>query len=198
MKGELNNYSEKLHNLQQRFDQIFYGLTARNSFKTPFDVSNQPTRPARGTAFEANASNTPFAGAQARPRPQANNTFQPPQSVETGNQLAFNVNSPGKFTQDKQVVSSFSPRSSDGGGIGKYLIISPGVPFLIRFIKPPSPIASMIRALQFHWQGELRKMAFVSVWARLTRGIAFTRLPRMRRPCCPCLRKAKLLPPILT
>ncbi len=25
MKGELNNYSEKLHNLQARFDQIFYG-----------------------------------------------------------------------------------------------------------------------------------------------------------------------------
>jgi opacity protein-like surface antigen len=129
MKGELNNYSEKLHNLQQRFDQIFYGLASRNSFKTPFDVSNQPTRPDRRTAFEANASSVPFAGAQARPRPQANNTFRPPQSVETGNQLAFNVNSPGQYTQDKQVVGAFSPRSSGGGGLGGYLIISPGVSF---------------------------------------------------------------------
>jgi len=126
MKGELNNYSEKLHNLQQRFDQIFYGLASRNSFKTPFDVSNQPARPSRRAAFEANASTAPFAGAQVRPRRQANNAFQ---SVETGNQLAFNVNSPGQFTQDKEVVSTFSPRSSNGGGLGKYLIISPGVSF---------------------------------------------------------------------
>ena len=31
MKGELNDYSQKLHNLQQRFDQIFYGLSANPS-----------------------------------------------------------------------------------------------------------------------------------------------------------------------
>lgn len=129
MKGELNNYSEKLHNLQERFDQIFYGLASRNSFKTPFDVTNQPARPPRRTPFEANASTAPFAGTKVTPRMQANNAFQSPRSLETGNQLAFNVNSPGQFTQDKEVVSTFSPRSSNGGGLGKYLIISPGISF---------------------------------------------------------------------
>ena len=54
MKGELNDYSQKLHNLQQRFDQIFYGLSANRSFKTPFDVSNQPVRPSYANRFEGN------------------------------------------------------------------------------------------------------------------------------------------------
>ena len=127
MKGELNNYSEKLHNLQQRFDQIFYGLASRNSFKTPFDVSNQPKRPPRRSTFEANASNAPLPSVQSRSGMQANNAFRSPPSMETGNQLAFKVDSPGQFTRDKQVVSTFSPRSSNGGGLGKYLIINSGV-----------------------------------------------------------------------
>ena len=45
MKGELNDYSQKLHNLQQRFDQIFYGLSANQSFKTPFMFPINPFAP---------------------------------------------------------------------------------------------------------------------------------------------------------
>jgi hypothetical protein len=45
MKGELNSYSEKLHNLQDRFDKIFYGLSPKGNFQTPFDTTMQPARP---------------------------------------------------------------------------------------------------------------------------------------------------------
>ena len=51
MKGELNNYSKKLHNLQERFDRIFYGLSAQKEFQTPFDLSNQPARPLKKSIF---------------------------------------------------------------------------------------------------------------------------------------------------
>lgn len=125
MKGELNNYSEKLHNLQDRFDQIFYGLAAENSFKTPFDVSNQPTRPQRlgRQAFEGNATMQP------RPISRPGNAFQSPPEVQPSNQLAFKVDSPGEFPQGNQSPNAFSPRDSNGGAMGKYLILSPGVSF---------------------------------------------------------------------
>ena len=129
MKGELNNYSEKLHNLQKRFDQIFYGLSSQNSFTTPFDVSNQPTRPGRSAVFEPNANTVPIVDAQPQPRAPMSTAFRALQSEDSANQLAFNVDSSGQFTQDKKVVSTFSPRSSNSGGLGKYLILSPGVSF---------------------------------------------------------------------
>ena len=33
MKNEINSYSERLHKLQSRFDEIFYGLSRGGSFK---------------------------------------------------------------------------------------------------------------------------------------------------------------------
>jgi len=132
MKGELNNYSEKLHNLQARFDQIFYGLTAKNSFTTPFDVSNQPARPSRPRrpAFESNATNNASsANAYAQPRLQANKAFSSPQTVITSNTLAFNVDSPGRSSSNDRPTSVFSPGSSSGGSMGTYLIVTPGVSF---------------------------------------------------------------------
>ena len=130
MKGELNNYSEKLHNLQARFDQIFYGLTAENSFTTPFDVSNQPARPSRPRrpAFESNATNAATSNAYAGPRVQASKAFTP-QTVITSNTLAFNVDSPGQSSSNDSPTSVFSKGSSSGGALGTYLIVTPGVSF---------------------------------------------------------------------
>ena len=131
MKGELNNYSEKLHNLQARFDQIFYGLTAKNSFSTPFDVSNQPAMPRRPRrpAFEFNATNAPAASSYAEPGLQAKQAFSSPQTVITSNTLAFNVDSPGQSSSNDRPTSVFSPGSSSGGPLGTYLIVTPGVSF---------------------------------------------------------------------
>ena len=44
LKGELNNYSGRLHNLQKRFDEIFYGLSSDNKHSKPFDLENSDSR----------------------------------------------------------------------------------------------------------------------------------------------------------
>jgi opacity protein-like surface antigen len=121
MKGELNNYSEKLHNLQDRFDQIFYGLSSKGNFQTPFDTSNQPARP----ILEPRTDTVP-----AYPDVQSDftSTVEIPVVPEPSeNTLAFNVNSPGTFIKDDQVVSTFNP--NDGQGLGYYFLISPGMSF---------------------------------------------------------------------
>ena len=115
MKSELNQYSEKLHNLQNRFDQIFYGLSEDGSFKKPFDTSNQPQRP----VFEYNPAIEPKS--QTGPEPIINN---PVNSAENENQLAFNVDSPGNFKKDNQVISTFNPKNQTG--LGNYFLINSG------------------------------------------------------------------------
>lgn len=126
MKGELNNYSEKLHNLQKRFDQIFYGLSGDPSFKTPFDVTNQPSRPSRSNRFEGNSTLGSVAPLAPETYSRAPRSIEPP--IPAGpDQLAFNVNSPGEFKNDDQTVSTFTPSRSGSGGLGGYLILTPGV-----------------------------------------------------------------------
>lgn len=119
MKGELNNYSEKLHSLQDRFDKIFYGLSAKGNFKTPFDTSNQPKRPAIKPRTE-----------QLPTYPTAQSVSNEAASVESQpseNKLAFNVNSPGTFTKDDQVVSTFNLKRREG--LGYYFLINSGISF---------------------------------------------------------------------
>lgn len=116
MKGELNDYSEKLHNLQDRFDRIFYGLSNRDSFKTPFDTSNQPQRP----IYEPR----PYDSATIEEVGSDTLIDNPIQPQSSQNKLAFNVDSPGKFKKDDQVVSTFNPNSVKASTY--YLIIRPG------------------------------------------------------------------------
>ena len=122
MKGELNSYSKKLHNLQDRFDQIFYGLSGGKSFKTPFDVTNQPSRPKRTGWYEANAT-------IVDPASRIGGIAELPAvtSVPSADQLAFKVNAQGEGNPDEEVASPFSPTSRYTGSIGKYLIITPGL-----------------------------------------------------------------------
>ncbi|MEC9123175.1 MAG: hypothetical protein VX969_03440, partial [Verrucomicrobiota bacterium] len=84
MKGELNNYSQKLHNLQKRFDEIFYGLSSQRKFSTPFDLTNQPSRPESGR-FEYNSTLPSIE--ERRPRASLIEEVREP----VVDQLAFNV-----------------------------------------------------------------------------------------------------------
>ena len=130
MKNELNNYSEKLHNLKERFDRIFYGLSSEGRFSTPFDTSSQPQRPVQEPIEPASLSFPPVSTSSGNIK--ENNpsideltiddevNVTPPQ-----NQLAFNVESPGEFTQNDMIVSTFDPEYSPAGGY--YLILSPGI-----------------------------------------------------------------------
>ena len=130
MKGELNNYSEKLHDLQERFDQIFYGLSAQGNFKTPFDVSNQPRRPVIEKKLTVDSKVT----RSVTDDPVViDDSIEP---VKNENQLAFKVNSPGTFTKDNEVVSTFIPRDRSNGP-GFYLFLSPGIAFPHKIHKNP-------------------------------------------------------------
>ena len=126
MKGELNNYSEKLHNLQKRFDQIFYGLSGDHSFKTPFDVTNQPVRPTYSRRLEGNSSSGNSLVNSPRSLSRVPLDAEP-FTLPSPNQLAFNVSSPEQPTQEEEVVSSFTPSRSSSGGLGGYLILTPGI-----------------------------------------------------------------------
>ncbi|MDG0964329.1 MAG: outer membrane beta-barrel protein [Opitutales bacterium] len=127
MKGELNSYSQKLHTLQDRFDKIFYGLSSKGNFKTPFDTSVQPTRPVINSTPKPPS---PFPVRQEVEYPVAE---FPQETASPENQLAFNVSSPGTFTQDEKVISTFNPHSNRG--VGYYFIISPGVSFSTKIHK---------------------------------------------------------------
>ncbi len=124
MKGELNNYSQKLHNLQKRFDEIFYGLSSQRKFSTPFDLTNQPSRPESGR-FEYNSTLPSIE--ERRPRASLIEEVREP----VVDQLAFNVQSPGEFTGGDQAPAASSKTSagSSGSDLGKYLILSPAVAF---------------------------------------------------------------------
>ena len=110
MKGELNSYSEKLHNLQDRFDKIFYGLSSKGNFQTPFDTTMQPARPVVQPRTAAVMPKME-APTQITPRYQ-----EPVEQAPPENQLAFNVDSRGKYSRNDQSVSSFSPDKQGGSG----------------------------------------------------------------------------------
>ena len=127
MKGELNSYAQKLHTLQDRFDKIFYGLSSKGNFKTPFDTSVQPSRPVINSATK---TPSPFPVRRTTENPV--DEF-PQEDFSPENQLAFNVSSPGTFTQDEKVISTFNPHSKKG--VGYYFIISPGMAFASKIHK---------------------------------------------------------------
>ena len=132
MKNELNDYSEKLHSLKERFDRIFYGISSNENYVSPFDTNAQPQRPVR-KKIEPSSFYSPQPPTSPVDYPENNSSFEdltfeePIEFTPAENQLAFNVDSPGEFTQNNQIVSTFDPQSSLSGGY--YLIISPGVAF---------------------------------------------------------------------
>ena len=130
LKGELNNYSSRLHTLQQRFDQIFYGLSSKGQHSTPFDLSKSPSRPnLEQRSYESNYS-SPTTTNQPPLIVEDLQTEEKPSTSQT-NQLAFNVDAPGKYSKEGKVASLFDPTRAAHGSLGGYLIISPGfsVPF---------------------------------------------------------------------
>ena len=138
LKSELNNYSSRLHTLQQRFDQIFYGLSSQGKHSTPFELSNSPQKPVyQQRTYESNYSTPATFTPSPTPRPFAPQSVpqelqeqQQPVRSQT-NQLAFSVDAPGKYSKGGKVASLFDPEQASRGSLGGYLVISPGfsIPF---------------------------------------------------------------------
>ena len=133
MKGEINDYSKRLNQLQNRFDEIFYGLSSRKPFSTPFDTSNLPQRPEPRRWFEEN-ENTLFLE-EGSPFPSSDVDSKP--GAENSNQLAFQVESPGRFIEENgKTKALFNPKNSTGRPSGRYLILSPSLSFVSKIHRP--------------------------------------------------------------
>ena len=133
MKGEINDYSKRLNNLQNRFDEIFYGLTSKKSFSTPFDLSEEPQRPDPKSWLEENQE-TLFLeeGSPVTPSTRVNEPV-----AEKSNQLAFQVEAPGRFTEENgRTKALFDPKALNGRSSGRYLIISPAISFVSKIHRP--------------------------------------------------------------
>jgi opacity protein-like surface antigen len=128
LKSELNNYSSRLHTLQQRFDQIFYGLSSQGKHSTPFELSNSPTRPAyQQRTYESNYSTPSPNPRRVAPQSVPQELQLPQESVRSQtNQLAFSVEAPGKYSKEGRVASLFDPEQASRESLGGYLVISPG------------------------------------------------------------------------
>ena len=126
LKSELNNYSSRLHTLQQRFDQIFYGLSSKGSHSTPFDLSDSPSRPSYNQrTFESNYTSSSFSPSSVTSQPTKMQGLpsefknqQPPARSQT-NQLAFNVDAPGKYSKEGKVTSLFDPSQASQAKLGR-------------------------------------------------------------------------------
>ena len=122
MKGDINSYSARLHDLQDRFDKIFYGMSSSKDFRKPFDMNTQPQRPKVKRWFDQDDANeTLFARNEPEP------VVSQPRSPST-NQLAFRVESPGEFKgTEGETISLFEQENVRRKKSLRYFIISPSV-----------------------------------------------------------------------
>jgi hypothetical protein len=139
VKGEMNEYSERLHSLQEKFHQIFYGKSSNDLHQSPFGKNEKVSYPKR-TQLES----------KQEPKPKPVIRPSPPRSnyQRQSNQLAFNVGqsssapepkpqpvtSPERNPSKVNSVQTPPPKKSPSAvvsNLGGYLIIRPGftIPF---------------------------------------------------------------------
>ena len=118
MKDEMNDYSRRLHSLQEKFNQKFFGSGSRDDFKSPF-----PSNPVA-------SSQNSFQELKKR------NEATSPRYLKNSQKLAFEVNQgeatpvavdeqPNQVREANQDVSP--PVSRQKQGMGGYLVLRPGI-----------------------------------------------------------------------
>lgn len=137
MKDEMNDYSRRLHSLQEKFNQRFFGLGSGGGHQNPFAQGEaQPTLAPRIEAEIAEPISP--SGRAKSPLPSYS-------QVDDYQKLAFEVNAPVASTEN--LTQGFSPEITDLGSptslekdviedqsfpirpknTGSYLILRPGV-----------------------------------------------------------------------
>ena len=126
MKDEMNDYSRRLHSLQEKFNQKFFGSQTGSEFNSPF--SNNPSN------TERSRKSTRYS--------KVDSTDQEKQKEVSGNsqKLAFEVNQPSQnqgigktkelqFTEasSESMVASPPLGFARHNNLGGYLILRPGV-----------------------------------------------------------------------
>jgi len=142
MKGEMNEYSERLHTLQEKFQKIFYGRSTDELHQSPFSDKEKISYPKRKYRDPI-----PLEDVESIVRRPTNRAEMNPPS----NQLAFTVQDSTPSVPQKDPVEDFAPTqstdlyepmessanrsneakniqfSSSASSFGGYLILRPGV-----------------------------------------------------------------------
>lgn len=147
MKGEMNEYSERLHSLQEKFQQIFYGRSTDELHQSPFGEKQKISYPKRkyrepmpevesivprtkpAARFQSRSNQLAFQVDQ--PQPQS-----PPPTPEVKEQTSLSE-SPNSSFEDELIVNSEEPvrdqpvsyEPETGSDSGGYFILRPGVIF---------------------------------------------------------------------
>jgi len=142
MKDEMNDYSRRLHSLQEKFNHRFFGLGSGGGHQNPFAQGEaQPTFVPKIEA-EIVEPNLPSS--------RAKRSLPPYSQSNDSQKLAFEVNAPA--TSPDNLTQDFSPETTDLGSspvvendviedqafpirpknTGSYLILRPGVTFPYR------------------------------------------------------------------
>ena len=147
MKGEMNEYSERLHSLQEKFQQIFYGRSTDELHQSPFGEKEKISYPKRkyrepmpevesivprtkpAARFQSRSNQLAFQVDQ--PQPQS-----PPPTPEVKEQTSLSE-SPNSSFEDELIVNSEEPvrdqpvsyEPETGSDSGGYFILRPGVIF---------------------------------------------------------------------
>ena len=143
MKGEMNEYSERLHSLQDKFQQIFYGRSADELHQSPFGEKEKISYPKRkyrepmpevesivpstkrASSFQSRSNQLAFRVDEPKATPPEEEqglrgSESPSNTVEEGRKDDLNEN---KWDEPA------SHESVGGSNFGGYLIIRPSVIF---------------------------------------------------------------------
>jgi len=143
MKGEMNEYSERLHNLQEKFHKIFYGRSTDELHQSPFgdrekisypkrkyrdpipleDVESIVRRPTNRTETNSPSNQLAFTVEDSTPsvalEEPAVDAYSSTQSTDF---YEHEESSPGRSAEPENI--QFSSSASSFGG---YLVLRPGV-----------------------------------------------------------------------
>ena len=128
LKGEMNNYSGRLHDLQKRFDEIFYGLSTSGNHRKPFDLSENLDNGSAKQKYWYDSNFTRFEQRsdlvnRTTKSSLGNNTLRKTRTVPK--EEIQNISDTQKTVIDTDLSPEFQARS----GVGKYFILYPGVSF---------------------------------------------------------------------
>ena len=125
LKGEMNNYSGRLHDLQKRFDEIFYGLSTSGNHRKPFDLSENLDN---GSAKQKYWYDSNFTRFEQR-SDLVNRTTQSSLDNNTFKKTRTVPKVEIQNISDTQTIidTDVSPEAKSTTGFGKYFILHPGV-----------------------------------------------------------------------
>jgi opacity protein-like surface antigen len=126
LKGELNNYSGRLFDLQKRFDQIFYGLSTSGNHRKPFDMSERQKENLSKRKYWYDSNFTRFQDRSDLANETTLASFPVKESQVFQDRIEVESTIPIPPVENKLETV---PVIEESNGFGKYFILHPGVAF---------------------------------------------------------------------